>query len=48
MSMTGGETTESDDGLPDLGTTVIFTDPTITAGSGIKAAHITELREGVL
>jgi hypothetical protein len=33
---------------PDLATTVIFTDPTITAGSTIvKAAHFTELRTAV-
>lgn len=35
-------------GLPDLATTVIFTDPTITPGSTtVKAAHFTELRTAV-
>jgi hypothetical protein len=34
-------------GTPDLATTVIFTDPSLVAGIGIKAAHITELRTAV-
>jgi hypothetical protein len=40
--------TESSDSNVDLATTVIFTDPTITAGTTpIKAAHVTELRTAV-
>jgi hypothetical protein len=41
-------TTESADSAVDLATTVIFTDPTITAGvTTLKAAHVTELRTAV-
>ncbi len=34
-------------GAPDLATTVLFTDPTLVAGTAVKAAHFTELRTAV-
>src|SRR5204863_203131 len=32
---------------PDLATTVIFSDPTLTAGMPVKAVHVTQLRTAV-
>jgi hypothetical protein len=44
-SFSGGESTDSN---IDLATTVIFTDPTLTAGAtSVKAVHFTELRTAV-
>jgi hypothetical protein len=38
----------SDDSAPDLATTVLFTDPTLVAGTTVvKAVHVTELRTAV-
>jgi len=47
-SAASGGTNESSDSNKDFATTVVFTDPTITAQSTIvKAAHVTELRTAV-
>lgn len=48
--VTATDATPSESGFsnPDFATTVVFTDPTITAGSTlVKAAHVTELRTAV-
>lgn len=34
-------------GVPDLATTIVFTDPALTAGSMIRAAHFSEMRTAV-
>src|SRR5436190_2068776 len=43
-SVNGGESADSN---RDLATTVIFTDPTLTTGTSLRPAHITELRTAV-
>lgn len=43
-SNTGGD---SGDSNSDLATTVVFTDPNLATGTGIKAVHFTELRTAV-